>query len=543
MSRRSAITLSIVALLCSGCEETRLLTTDTTNSATSAPDISNAYQSSDTASRASQNDSFSLDTVDVAADTQSPPIATNGYGHTAPPLTPTPSVLLPDQWVSHAVQDLMPFWMQPTALGATNGNYPTYRTMTGATTNQTERRPRMIGRQVFTYCAAFHITGDTAYLAPAKAGVDWLLQHAWDSTLGGWHGLLDAQGNALGNEPRTAQDAAYVALGLSAWFYITRDAEAEQGLLNTRDVLMDGVLWDAAAGRIKDAVSANHLSDIDVENDGGAELVAQLDAINAFLFLSQRVLTEPTRRTQFGQDLETLGDVLVQDFLSDGVFWGVHNQQGDYSGRHVDFGHNLKAYWMLLQIDKRLPSSPYRDLLDTHLTSQLSRAYDGLRGRWGKRPTGANTTELGSDWWIWAECDQLAATLNLTGGTYDDWLTLTASHWADFVDTTRTARELIPTIDADGAWVYPWPDSDTAKANQWKNGYHGLEHALVMYLHGHWRSNSVAALYFAPVRNADTFIATPYVWHGEETNRTVGEAITLEGQTHTLVTVYFSELF
>jgi mannose/cellobiose epimerase-like protein (N-acyl-D-glucosamine 2-epimerase family) len=401
----------------------------------------------------------------------------------------------------------------------------------------------MIGRQVFTYCAAFLLTGDPSYLEPASVGTRWLLQNAWDPSTGGWHALLDAQGAPTGSEPRTAQDAAYAALGLSAWFFITRDPAAEARILDTRDLLLEGALWDPVAGRIRDAVSADHQTYIDIENDGGAELVAQLDAVNAFLLLSQRVLTSEQRRAQFAQDLQLLGEILVRDFFSDGMFWGVHNQQGNYAGRHVDFGHNLKAYWMLLQIDKATATQPFRELLDTHLVNQLSRAFDAVRGRWGKRPTSGSGAELGSDWWIWAECDQLAATVNLQGGTYDAWLSQTAQHWSDFLDTTRPARELIPTIDENGAWVYPWPDNDTAKANQWKNGYHGVEHALIMYLHGHWRADTAATLYFAPLADAGTVTAPPYLWHGSEVARTLGETINLSGAAHTKVTVQYERLF
>ena len=86
-------------------------------------------------------------------------------------------------------------------------------------------------------------------------------------------------------------------------------------------------------------------------------------------------------------------------------------------------------------------------------------------------------------------------------GTFDRWLARVARNWFGFVDTNSSARELMPKIDADGHWVSPidgQPMPEDAKANKWKNGYHGVEHALVLYLHGHWRHATTATLYFAP---------------------------------------------
>jgi len=52
-------------------------------------------------------------------------------------------------------------------------------------------------------------------------------------------------------------------------------------------------------------------------------------------------------------------------------------------------------------------------------------------------------------------------------------------------------------VDRTGNWVYPWPNSDTAKCNEWKNGFHAAEHALVMYLFSHYLAATPAPLYFA----------------------------------------------
>ena len=474
------------------------------------------------------------------------------YGHLSPPPgTVVPEGLRAERWVTHLQDDLLPYWTMPAALGDPVGNFPTYRRMDGAVRPPSERRPRMIARQTYAYAIGFLLTGDEALLGHARAGVDWLVGHAKDPERGGWYPLLDAAGAPLGTDPKTAQDTAYCMLGPAAYFFVTRDPGAEAELLATRDLLFDpDVWWDAANGRIRDALSWDMATEVDVEGDGGWELVAQLDPVNAFLLLVQPVLTDPTRRAQALGDLRALGDALVTHFLSDGVFWGVHTNRGRWGTKHVDFGHTLKAYWMLLQIDKRLADAPYRGRLAAGARTWSDLAYDASYGRWANRVDawpagGAPTLRYGSDWWIYAEADQLAMTLALLSGTPDPRLAQTTAHWIeDFVDDSATAREVIPSIQRDGSWGWSWSGSDDAKCNLWKNGYHSVEHALVAYLYGRWLADEPAALHFAvPAAAVDTFVATPYVFQGREISREDLGPVASGGETLRHVVVRFDDLY
>jgi mannose/cellobiose epimerase-like protein (N-acyl-D-glucosamine 2-epimerase family) len=465
-----------------------------------------------------------------------------------------PAPLQGATWLAHLADDLLPYWTMPAALGDPVGNFPTKRGMDGRVLLPAERRPRMIARQVYVYSMAFLLTGDATLLGHARAGTHWLIEHGQDPR-GGCHARLTIAGDAAGADPKTAQDTAYCALGPAAYFFVTRDPDAEAFVLGLRDLLFDPeVFWDAANGRIRDAVSADLSAEEDVEGDGGWELVAQLDPINAFLLLVQPVLTQEVRRTQALADLQTLGDTLVAHFLDEprGVFWGVHNAAGRWGSKHADFGHTLKAWWMLLQLDKRLPAPRYREALAAHVHPLLALAYDDANGRWGKRITawpagGAPQIEWGSDWWSYAEADQLALTVNLLGGAHDRsaWLVQTQAHWTeDYVDRTRPAREVVPSVGRDGGWVWSWQDADDAKCNPWKNGYHSVEHALVSYLHGRWREGAAAELHFAvPAAQAAGFVATPYVFQGRETGRQDRGEISVGGAALEHVVVTFDDLY
>ena len=197
---------------------------------------------------------------------------------------------------------------------------------------------------------------------------------------------------------------------------------------------------------------------------------------------------------------------------------------------------------MILQIDKRLPENPFYDFVMDNVYGQVERAYD--RGRWAKRPTSATTVEYGSDWWIYAEEDQTAATLNLIDYRYIGWLQRTGRNWLnDYVDD-REVGELIPSINRNGAPAYSWPDQDTAKCNLWKNGYHSSEHALVMFLLGRNLEGQPAELHFAvPDDMAESFVATPYIFSGREVSRTESGDLSIGVDELQHVVVAFDQIY
>ncbi|MCA9515851.1 MAG: AGE family epimerase/isomerase, partial [Myxococcales bacterium] len=380
---------------------------------------------------------------DTAADTVSPGDTggadTSGgdevYGPVAPPDDVVPPALQGQTWVDHWTTDIAPYWTMSAALGSPAGNYPTYRDMNGNATGSTKRRPRMLSRQIYAYSMGYALTGDTSLLAHAKAGVDWLIGHAIDKEKGGCFEQLNADGSAVAGQ-RPVQDFEYCMMGLGAWFFVTRDPAAEAELLRARDLIFDpAVYWDATKGRVKDGLADDMATEIDVENDGGSELVAQLDAVNAFMLLVQPVLTDPSDRQRFLASLRTLGDVMVRDFHQDGLFWGVSTNKGKYGTKHVDFGHILKSFWMLLEVDKRVASHPFHELVMDEVYAVVDRAWDSANGRWAKRPTSATAVEYGSDWWIYAEEDQIAGVLDLIDWRFLDRRAQTQAHWLeDYVD-------------------------------------------------------------------------------------------------------------
>ena len=438
------------------------------------------------------------------------------YPYQAPPTSGPPAGLDQETWTRHLKEDLLPYWRMAEAQGTPVGNFPTNRDMNGGVQSPTARKPRMLGRQIFTYCVGYLLTGDESLLALAKAGNRWLLDHGQDKARGGWYADLDAAGNPSGDNPKFAQDFSYTVMGPAMYFFVTGDPESEAAVLATRDLLFDpSKYWDAANGRIRDGMNGALTAEVSMENRG-SELVAQLDPITAFLLLVQPVLTDPARRVQMLGDLATLAKVIQSQFWKDGIFWGATGAIGVYHSDHTDFGHILKAYWALTQVDKRLDGHPLRSFLATAAPATLTFAWDAPNGRWAKAPSHATTVDYGSDWWAYAEADNLAATLSLQDPAWLSTLGTAAGHFlTDYVDRTRAAREVVSSVDRTGNWVYPWPDSDTAKCNVWKNGFHTTEHALVLEVLASWLQARPLQLYFAfPAQQvaARAAAATPYTF-------------------------------
>ncbi|MBP7677485.1 MAG: hypothetical protein KBB14_14300, partial [Thermoanaerobaculia bacterium] len=281
-----------------------------------------------------------------------------GKGRFEPAPAPLPAG---EAWTEHLTRDLAPFWLKPEALGSPVGAFPTFRCDDGSLVDPDlpcgemlvagtwvssrlgVEYTRMRSRQTFFYGVAFHLTGEERYLALAKAGVDHLRAHALDraerSAVSWWK-------DGVAGPPvpaRSAQDLAYANLGLAFWAYLTRDPDVladalllYEGIFDRYDDPERGLLRWAAGGVGGETARV--------------ELVAQLDQVNAYALLLASIAPEP-HRSRLRADLARIARVLIDRFWSEelGLFHGsLHDPVERGTGaRHTDFGHTVKALWMI----------------------------------------------------------------------------------------------------------------------------------------------------------------------------------------------------
>jgi hypothetical protein len=277
------------------------------------------------------------------------------------------------------------------------------------------------------------------------------------------------------------------------------------------------------------------------------QLVAQLDQLNGWMLLTQPHFTMQSDRDKMMERQRILADSLVRNFEHKGVFSGVSitaeekiTREPRYKTRHTDFGHTLKAYWMLHKVDKRLPDHPYSELVSRYTGHWIELAFDRKYGRWSERMVDFTTAgRTGVMWWTYCEMDQVAATMTMNGSRYTRLLEKTTANWLnDFVDPVN--GEVYTAISRNGTPRFV----NGPRISEWKNGYHSSEHALVMYLFGCWLEHKEATLYFAvPDEESSVFTATPYTFMGVETLRTREETIPINDVQHTITAISFKSIY
>ncbi len=443
-----------------------------------------------------------------------------------------------DRWLAHVNDELLPFWSVPDALGTPEGNFPTFRCNDGSAYRAQSPCPeldkppgwianelgtehtRMKSRQTFTYGVAFHITGQERYLTYARAGVDWLRQNAYERATGS--AISYWRDGQPGPPPaqRTAQDLAYAQLGLAFYYYLTRDPEVLGDLLRLeRHVL--SAYWEPSWGMLRWVREDSPAGD--QPHSARQELVSQLDQINAYMLLLAPLMPEGAAAQAWRGDLLKLATVLKDRYFAPehGLFWGtIHDPDAMKLGsRHTDFGHTVKALWMIYLVGQLYDQDELVRFARTHTAPLLQRAHQPS-GCWasGLRPDG--TVDGNSQWWVFAELDQTAATFALreeNHQTYARYLDKSYQCWLTrFVDHEN--KGIWPFVPAN--WTEKtFAEWQPLKVFHWKSGYHEMEHALVALITTAGLTGRELPLYYAFKKPPPEAKIQPYLFGGTITSQ------------------------
>ena len=426
-----------------------------------------------------------------------------------------------EAWLKHFREDLLPFWNLPDAWGEPRGDFPTFRCNDGKRFDAKSPCPelayapqwikenlgrefvRMKSRQTYFYGVAYHLTGDPKMLELARAGVEFIRSRALDRESGSAMSYWQA---GKGEPPvleRTSQDLAYAQLGLAMYYYLTHDEDVLKDILRLKEHIW-GKYWNRAWGMVMWVAK---------DDKGGEaqrqELVAQLDQINAYMLLLAPIIPEP-HRAQWKKDLTTLANVMIDKYFAPEhhLFWGsVHNGRDKaLESRHTDFGHSAKALWMIERIGQLTADKDLVEFATAEAGALLKNAFIGGSGSWGSRPLRGGSIDTGKEWWIYAELDQIAATLALADPAYARYLASTYGYWLKYM------------VDRAQYEVWGWVGGDNQpsrgpKIHQWKNGYHSAEHALVAYVTTQAIQKKPVTLYYA--FKAPTIAVRPYFYSGK----------------------------
>lgn len=442
-----------------------------------------------------------------------------------------------ERWRRHVIDELMPFWLTPDALGTPIGNFPTFRCNDGTAYHPEAPCPelaqlpdwiapeigrdytRMKSRQTFLYGVAFHITGDERYLEYARAGVAWLRTHAYERDTGS--AVTYWSGGKAGPpaDQRTTQDLAYAQVGLAFYYYLTRDPDVLADLLRLERYIMTRY-WEPSPAE-PGGMLRWVLADGDTPGEARRqELVSQLDQINAYMLLLAPLIEDEQVAADWQRDLILLARVVKDRFFAPehGMFWGTLHEPRKLGTRHTDFGHSMKSLWMLYLTGQRTGERELVDFARPLIAPLLERAAQPS-GCWASGLRADGELDRGSQWWIFAELDQAAATLagrEPSSAPYARYLASSYACWfTRFVDHRN--HDVWPGIPPD--WTpATFEAHQPPKIFHWKNGYHAMEHALVALITTAGLTGQRLPLYYAFVNTPPRQRIQPYYFSGDITD-------------------------
>jgi len=124
-------------------------------------------------------------------------------------------------WRDQVLDDLMPYWFEHVR-DEDHGAFYTNLSREWKPMPPWDKIPAMISRQVFSFSAAYLLSGKDKYLEVAREGADYLLEHAWDEEYGGWFNSLTQTG-APKCTSKSVELQLYTNVGLALYYFTTGD--------------------------------------------------------------------------------------------------------------------------------------------------------------------------------------------------------------------------------------------------------------------------------------------------------------------------------
>ncbi len=251
---------------------------------------------------------------------------------------------------------------------------------------------RIHSRQTYVYGIAFHMTGKKEYLELCRKGV-LALVNAMDGN-SGMFTYRDIKTGIWGSDcsKRTSQDLAYGLTGMAMYYFLTRDQGILHRIIQVKDYIFKNY-FDEDKGHI--TWYPKNSKDTDVE------IVAQLDQLYAYMLALTPSLPEPYN-TEWKKDLKRITDVLINQFYSKryNIFWGIKCEFSSLNlgTAHTDFGHSVKAFWVILKVGELLEEPFYIDFARKHIDLILKDAYIKETGSWARRFDDKGILDIDKEW-------------------------------------------------------------------------------------------------------------------------------------------------
>lgn len=340
-------------------------------------------------------------------------------------------------------------------------------------------------RNAYGFARAYMMTGNEIYKEYARAGLDFMYEHAWDEINGGWYSQLDINGNVQGaTNGRSAFDAHYALLGPAAAFEAFGDSTDLDMLLEGYEHLED-VYWD-------DRVDFHGYYDwvtYDGSSANNKSFNATVDAITTHLLSLYLQTGSQVYLDRMHEISQEIIDHLVGSMPNQAVGFVEEfdaNWNWDNGETMTIMGHVLKSAWCLIRVHHLDPQPEYLEAAEILMADVMDHGYDHDLGGPYKdynRTTGEmlmwGNPDTAKAWWQMEQA--ITAGLQLYSVTENDAYLEVADETIQFfmehfVDHTYGDVYENRTRYGDETW-------GLNKGGGGKAGYHSIETGYYAYLY------------------------------------------------------------
>lgn len=376
-------------------------------------------------------------------------------------------------WKQQALQQVIPGW-EKHVFNKQTGGFHAYLKRDWTPYQNNRQYPGMIARQLFSFSAAYLLSGDAHYLKLADSTFQYMVKHGWDRQYGGWYEQIGPNGR-ITKAKKDLFMQTYAITGLTLYYATTRNPTAKTYLERSYALLRQHA-WDAKNLGYYDALNRN-LSTASSQKD----FSPQLAPASGFL----TYLYPITRQTKYKAHFKTLLDMAWTEMRHPSKPWVMESFTKDWQmikgqNEAMNVGHNLEVVWLMARLYQLTGKPKYKQRalqLSKPLTQQ---AYNSETGAWYYKIPIDNPDERDStaSWWVQAygNMTQLYLYRITQRKQYLNRFRKGAQFWNKaFLDEQYGGTVLKADFEGN--------IEKGAKAVRTKTAYHAMEHGLLNYLY------------------------------------------------------------
>ena len=394
-----------------------------------------------------------------------------------------------EYWKNQALLEILPPWTKH-AFDSGQGSFQCHLDAKWKLNGDDIRYSSMVSRHLFSYSAAYLMSGKEPHLEKAIAIKNYLLQYAWDKENGGWFDALFPSGDPIEYIKSTFVQV-YVITGLTMYYTITHDPEILYYIDKTND-LLEQKAWDPKLGGYFDVLSRDWMIHSPVKSCS-----AQLAPISGYLIY----LYLSTHKTRYLHQAERIADHILKYMQDPGSGWIMESFDKEWAYQQpvaieseINIGHNIEVAWSLLRLYTLNQRQEYLNSAKILADKIHQYGFNPVNGMW-VATVGREKPFMHSDytyWWIQAYGNMFDLYLNriFPDQQYLNCFEKGASFWNTyFLDKVNGDTQF--SVFENGAI------REAFKANRYKASYHSMEHCLLNFLYlQNWSNNKPLHLYF-----------------------------------------------